>query len=271
MRSAVTVSLVSEARSGPFVFSDGLAGGARAAAELGFDAIELFPTAPEEVPVAELRTLLERHSLALAAVGTGAGWLRRQLTLTSPDANARDQAIGFIGRMLEVAAPFRAPVIIGSMQGRYVGDVTRSQALAFLAEALTQLNATAATLGMHVLYEPLNRYETNLFNRLGDAAAWLRQHRWPHVMLLADLFHMNMEEADSPAALRQAGDLVGHVHFADSNRHAIGFGQTAVAPIITALREAGYAGYLSAEVFPLPGPASAAAQTIKAFREATKH
>jgi sugar phosphate isomerase/epimerase len=84
---------------------------------------------------------------------------------------------------------------------------------------------------------------------------------------LADLFHMNIEEADSAAALREAGPLIGHVHFADSNRRAIGMGQTRVAPVIAALRAIGYSGYLSAEIFPLPDPVAAARQTIAAFRE----
>ena len=48
MRSAITICLVPEARKGPFVFhyDAGLAGlevGCRAAAEFGFDAVEIFP------------------------------------------------------------------------------------------------------------------------------------------------------------------------------------------------------------------------------------
>jgi sugar phosphate isomerase/epimerase len=73
-------------------------------------------------------------------------------------------------------------------------------------------------------------------------------------------------EADPAAALRAAGPLVGHVHFADSNRRAVGLGHTAVAPIAAALREIGYAGYLSAEILPLPDPETAARQTIAALR-----
>ena len=49
MKSCITVSLVPEARGGPFVFWDDLAGSCRAAAELGFDAIELFPPAAEAI------------------------------------------------------------------------------------------------------------------------------------------------------------------------------------------------------------------------------
>ena len=69
--------------------------------------------------------------------------------------------------------------------------------------------------------------------------------------MLCDLFHMNLEERSATDALLDAGPLVGHVHWADSNRQAMGFGHTDAGAIITALRKIGYAGYLSAEVLPL--------------------
>ncbi len=216
--------------------------------------------------LADLPALLARHHLQVAAVGTGAGWVVRKLTLTHGDPAWRAQANEFIRAIIEFGARFGAPAIIGSMQGRWEGGTGREQALTWLGQALEELGEHAASRGVPLLYEPLNRYETNLFNRLGDTAAWLRTLRTRNVRILADLFHLNLEEADSAAAVRETGTLIGHVHFADSNRHAIGFGQTNVAPIVGALREIGYAGYLSAEIFPLPDAAAAARQTIAAFR-----
>ena len=130
------------------------------------------------------------------------------------------------------------------------------------------MGEAAAVHRVPLLYEPLNRYETNLLNRLGDTARWLRTLRTRNVRILADLFHLNIEEADAAAALREAGPLVGHVHFADSNRRAIGLGHTAIEPIIAALRDIEYAGYLSAEILPLPDAATAARQTMESFRRA---
>jgi sugar phosphate isomerase/epimerase len=175
--------------------------------------------------------------------------------------------------MIEVAAEFGAPAIIGSMQGRVEGDLDRAQALDWLGDALEDLGAHAETLGTPLLYEPLNRYETNLFNRLSDAAAFLDSLRTRNVKLLADLFHMNIEESSPADALRSAARHVGHVHFADSNRHAVGFGHTETAPILAALRDIGYAGYLSAEILPLPDSQTAAAQTARALQTlvATTH
>ena len=68
-------------------------------------------------------------------------------------------------------------------------------------------------------------------------------------------------------SIRLAGPKIGHVHFADSNRQAIGFGHTQMESVIAALREIDYDGYLSAEIFPHPDATGAATQTIKAFRE----
>lgn len=266
MRSAVTVSLVPEAKGGPFVYWDNLADACEQAAHLGFDAVEIFPREASALDAVLLRTLLEKLRLRVAAMGTGGGWVVRKLTLTHPDAAVRREAREFIRAIVDLAGQFQAPAIIGSMQGRWEGAVSREQALAWLAEGLADLGQHALRLGVPLLYEPLNRYETNLFNRVGDAAAWLGTLPTKNVRVLADLYHMNIEEADLPAALRAAGSWIGHVHFADSNRRAIGFGHTDVAPILAALHAIGYDGYLSAEILPLPDAESAARQTIAAFR-----
>jgi sugar phosphate isomerase/epimerase len=267
-RSAITISLVPESRGGPFVYTDGLAAGCAEAARLGYDAVEIFPASAATLDRTLLRELLGEHRLRVAAVGTGAGWVVHKLMLTHADPEIRQRAREFIREIINLAGEFGAPAIIGSMQGRWEGTVTRDQALAWLAEALEDLGEAAAVHRVPLLYEPLNRYETNLLNRLGDTARWLRTLRTRNVRILADLFHMNIEEADAAAALREAGPLVGHVHFADSNRRAIGLGHTAIEPIIAALREIDYPGYLSAEILPLPDAATAARQTMESFRRA---
>ena len=268
MRSAITVSLVPQAKGGPFVFWNGLADACEQASALGFDAIEIFPPNADTLDLEAIRELLGAHRLGVAAVGTGGGWVVHKWTLTHADAAIRARAKGFIRGIIEKAAALGAPAILGSMQGRWDGDVSREQALAWLAEALDELGNFGGEHGQPFLYEPLNRYETNLIHRTGEAAAWLRQLPTRNVRILSDLFHMNIEETDIADALRAGGDLVGHVHFADSNRHAIGLGHTEVAPIIAALRDINYKGYLSAEILPLPDAATAARRTMESFRQA---
>ncbi|HYE21661.1 MAG TPA: sugar phosphate isomerase/epimerase family protein [Tepidisphaeraceae bacterium] len=267
MKTAITIALVPQARQGPFVFHGDLAGSVAEAARLGFDGVEVFPPSGSAVDAGELRGMLAEHGLALAAVGTGAGWVVEKLSLTDPDAGARRRAVEFVRGIVDFAGGFGAPAIIGSMQGRHA-DGKREAALGWLAESLGALAGHAKqTYGAPLLYEPLNRYETNLFNRQGDAAAWLDEVGLADVMILADLFHMNIEERDVAGTLRGLGPRLGHVHCVDSNRLAAGWGHTDFSPIVAVLREVGYAGYLSAECFPAPDSEAAARQTIRRYRE----
>jgi sugar phosphate isomerase/epimerase len=267
IRSSVTISLVNEARGGPFVFWDDLPGACRKAAALGFDAVEVFPPGPDAVDPAELRKLLDDHDLALAAVGTGAGWVRQRLTLTSGDAAIRDRALAYVRAIIDFAGPFGAPAIIGSMQGRFGDGVEKITAFDYLRQALEVLGEHAAQYKVPLIYEPLNRYETNLVTTIAGGVDLLQSLTTKNVTLLADLFHENIEEADLPAAIRAGKGHIGHVHFVDSNRRPAGCGHLDFAPIAAALQEIGYAGFASAEALPYPDSDAAARQTIESFRK----
>ena len=266
IRSSVTVSLVPEARGGPFVFWDDLPAACRQAKDLGFDAIEIFPTGADAVDPEALRRLLDDQGLALAAVGTGAGWVRQRLHLGLNDVNARWKARDFVRAIIDLAGPLGAPAIIGSMQGRSGEGLDRPTALGRLSQALDDLGEYAKQYDVPLIFEPLNRYETDMVNTVEEGLALLGSLSTRNVDLLADLFHMNIEEADIAAALRAGGDRIGHVHFVDSNRRAVGFGHLDIGPIAAALVESGYDGFASAEALPLPDPDAAARRTIDAFR-----
>jgi len=265
-RSAVTVSLVTESRGGPFVFWDDFPEACRQAAELGFDAVELFAPGPDAVSAAEISAQLKTHQLSLAAVGTGAGWVKHKLTLTNPDAAIRQRAQDFIRTMIDFGGSHGAPAIIGSMQGRWGDGVSKEQAIAWLGDGLNALGDYASRHGVPLIYEPLNRYETNLVNTVAAGVELMQSLSTKNVRLLADLFHMNIEEADLSAALKRGGQWIGHIHFVDSNRRPAGCGHLNYAPIVQALIEIGYTGYLSAEAFAWPDPLAAAQQTIREYR-----
>jgi sugar phosphate isomerase/epimerase len=258
LKAALTLSQVPEAREGPFVLHSPLAEAFASAARIGFDAVELFLPGPDLISIGEVKSLATAHNLAIAAVGTGAGMLQHGLSITDAGDEKRKAALDFVISMIDFGGELGAPAILGSMQGRGSLDL--------LASGLRLCGERAATHGVPFIYEPLNRYETNLFNRLGDAAKFLEQHDLKNVVLLADLFHMNIEERDLADAIRRAGKHIGHVHFADSNRQAMGFGHTDSIRVIDALREIQYSGYLSAEIFPLPDAETAARQTILSIR-----
>jgi len=265
--SAVTVCLVPEASAGPFVFHDDLPGACQQAAGLGFDGIEIFAPSGNHVDRTELRALFRLHDLRLAAVGTGAGMIVHGHSLCDPDERARRQACEFVKEIIDFGAEFGAPAIIGSMQGRTGNAQSREDALASLAESLGLLADFAGGLGQGLLFEPLNRYETDLVRTVAEGMALLSDVGAGNLQLLADLFHMNIEEADLGEAIRSAADSIGHVHFVDSNRRAAGFGHMLHGPVARELIEAGFQGYASVEAFPLPDSQAAAEMTIQSFRK----
>lgn len=266
IRSSVTVSLVDEARGGPFVYWHDLPAACRKAQQLGFDAVEVFPPAPDALEAGALRRLLDDHNLALSAVGTGAGWVRHRMHLCLPDAGARRRARDFIRAIIDFAGALGAPAIIGSMQGRSGDQVDHPTATGYLVEALDDLGEQARQYGVPLIFEPLNRYETDLVNTVEGGVDLLRSLSTRNVVLLADLFHMNIEEADIAAALRAGAGSIGHVHLVDSNRRPAGGGHLDFPPIVRALEAIGYDGFASAEALPYPDPDAAATQAIAAFR-----
>ena len=267
IRSAVTIALVPQIKSGPWIYWEDLEKSFEKATELGFEAVELFTASADVLEVNHLEKLLKDHNLQLAAVGTGAGKVIQGLTLTDPDREIRRKAVSFISHMISFGARFGAPAIIGSMQGNVQPLGDRDTSLSWLAEGLETLGRKAESEGVFLIYEPLNRYETNLLNTLETGSAFLENAELKNVKLLADLFHMNIEEDNLAQAIRDFGRYIGHVHFADSNRRPMGLGHTDMTPIAGALKEIGYSGYVSAEAFPYPNPDAAAEQTIREFRK----
>jgi len=212
--------------------------------------------------------LLDATGLTLAAVGTGAGWVIRKLTLTHADAGHRAQATQFVRDLIDRAGPLGAPVIIGSMRGRWGDGTDKATALGYLADALELLGVYAEKYRVPVIFEPLNRYETNLVNSVWeDGSRLLNSLSTSNVVLLADLFHMNIEEVSLADALVAGDQLIGHVHLADSNRRPAGCGHTDFASVAAALHKIGYEGFVSAEALPYPNPDEAARLTIEAFRK----
>lgn len=266
IKSCATIALVPEITSGPWIYWNDLEKSMAHASALGFDGVELFTASPDAIELAQLTDLIDKYDLKLAAVGTGAGKVIHGLTLANPDENIRKKAIEFIMQMMNFGAKLNAPAIIGSMQGQVIAGENREQALEYLAEGLSVLGKHAGSLGVKLIYEPLNRYETNLMNTLGDASLFLTKHRIQNVGLLADLFHMNIEETDLAASILENKDSIIHVHFADSNRRPVGNGHSALTNVAKTLQEINYQGFVSAEAFPWPNSEAAAEQTITSFQ-----
>jgi D-psicose/D-tagatose/L-ribulose 3-epimerase len=101
--------------------------------------------------------------------------------------------------------------------------------------------------------EVLNRYEAHLVNTASEALAFVDEVGADNVGLLLDAYHMNIEESQPAAALRQVGDRLWLYHAADSNRQGIGRGHTDFSAQMAALGDIGYDGPIILECT-APGP-----------------
>jgi sugar phosphate isomerase/epimerase len=125
---------------------------------------------------------------------------------------------------------------------------------AVLVESFGELADHAASVGVVIALEPLNRYENHMINTLGQAAELCAEVASPWFGVAADTYHMNIEEADPVATVRDAGPRLAHVHISDSNRYEPGAGHVDFRGILGALRERGFEGTLAFEGR-LSGPA----------------
>ena len=133
IKSAVTISLVKEAEGGPFVFWHDLAAGCVKAADLGYDAVEVFAPNADAIPVDELKALTAEHNLKVAAVGTGGGWVIHKWHLCQPDAASRENAKNFLRENKELADEIEAAI---RQNAGLVGDQMLDQSIAESPEAV---------------------------------------------------------------------------------------------------------------------------------------
>lgn len=213
------------------------------ARDWGFDGLELRGAGGIRARLPELRAA-RRAGMVAPSFCPDAGPF-----IGAFDAGDRAVAVQALRDLLDVAAEIGAagvitPAAYGIHSNRlppFAPPRPPEDDRAILTEALATLGAHAERLGVELWLEPLNRYEDHMVNTLAAGADLCRACGSPAVKLMADLFHMNIEEADIPAALRANAPLVAHLHLADSSRLEPGTGHTDFAGALSALP--GYAGW----------------------------
>jgi sugar phosphate isomerase/epimerase len=237
------------------------------AAGWGADGVELMTADPLALDVEALRASLWRSGLAVAAIGSGAVTLAAGLTLLHPDPAKAGLAAARVRQLIDFAAAVGSPLVtVGSFRGRLAsaGAEGRERLVAVLREAATYAEAH----GVRLALEPLNRYEADIVTNAEEGLAFVDEVGHAGLGLLLDTFHVNIEETSWTEPFRRlvAADRLWHVHLGDNNRLAPGRGLIDFRAIVATLREAGYSGYLSAELLARPDPDTAARDTLAHMR-----
>ena len=215
----------------------------------GFEGVELMHGGlAERLP--EVKAALGNRSVQASTICTGVE--HDLLGITREDRAARMERFrgllalaGELGLVGVIAVPVRGREPIFPDLSPYQSGAELERNL--YVELLREAGESAAREGTYVLVEPLNRYETHLVNTLADGAAVCAAANHPHVQIMADFFHMSIEEADIAASIRDAAQYVKHVHLADSNRTQPGTGHTEFNSGFAALHEIGFEGFMALE------------------------
>ena len=234
------------------------------AAECGLDGIEL--AFGRTARVYDLQSEIEA---AMAASGLPVGSIcgTYEGPIIHPDPAERESRLADFIRTLEFADEIgaRGLILVPIFSSAFMPEISSPMPdlSPFADEDALITNLLLAMLGQvtertaggsaAVYLEPLNRYEATYLNTVGHAADLCRAADHPRIQLMADLFHMNIEEADIPASLRAVAPHLGHVHLADSQRKLPGHGHTDFAGAFRALRKIDFDGWLALECMPTPG------------------
>ena len=218
------------------------------AADLDFQGIE-FWSRTLATQADDIGRLNGRGGVRAASVNHG-----RRSRFLDPDPAERARALAELHEAITLAGRIGAAgvVFVPHFSGPLLPDLSPFMDAAALERALLRahlgpLAEQAERAGVQLWVEPVNRYETHLLVRLQEAASLIAPLEHPRLGIVADLFHMALDEPDVAAALRDNAGAIGHVHLADSNRRLPGQGTTDFQAALAALDEIGYGGWLALE------------------------
>ena len=218
------------------------------AAEAGYDGVEISLVAGLDVGVERMARTAESLGLDILC-STGLG---PTMDISSPEPALRKAGADHLRRCLDDAARLGSPILGGVTYATWMGfpegdlDGYRERS----AAALHEVAVYASTLGVDICLEVLNRFETFMFNTVAGCLSFMDAVDHPSVKVELDTFHMNMEEDDLAAAVRLAGDRIGHVQVAANNRRAPQYGHIDWRSFKEALDDVGYDGWVVFETFP---------------------
>ncbi|MGO4834002.1 sugar phosphate isomerase/epimerase family protein [Rhizobiaceae sp. 2RAB30] len=210
----------------------------------GYESIEISGE-PTQYDTKETRRLLKEHGISC--------WGAVTLTLGERNLAARDEgqrarSVDYVKSVLTMVSELEGEIItlVPATVGKVVPDGTEAEEWKWVVDATRECFAHAKKVGVRIAVEPLNRFETYLFNRAAQALA-LADAVSPECGVCLDAFHLNIEEEDMYDAIRLAGKRLFDFHVADNNRFACGLGQLDWAKIVGTLKEIGYDGALTNE------------------------
>jgi sugar phosphate isomerase/epimerase len=245
-------------------------------AGLGYRGLELAPftLAPRITDVSpqrrrEIRAAAERHGLQII----GLHWLLAKttgLSLTSADESVREATAAYLGELARCCRDLGGNLLVfGSpAQRRIPAGATVQRATDYALDTFLRASSVFSECDVTLCLEPLSRPEADFINTAREARELLRKLGHSNFKLHLDVKAMSTDEAPAPELIRRHASVLAHFHANDPNLCGPGFGSTDFVPIFRALRDSGYSGWVSVEVFDYkPGPETIARESLRYMRE----
>ncbi len=229
----------------------------RTAAEIGYDGVEIAPftvaSSVNEVGP-DARKAIRDEAAEFGLEITGLHWLLispEGLYLNHPDDGIRYCTRLYLCDLIRFCGDICGRVVVvGSPRQRDVlPDQTFEATWDRTRKVFEECLPTAEEHGVTICLEPLDSAQTNFINTPEEAARMVREIDHPNFRMIIDVRATLCQGLDVAAAIREHRDVMTYIHFNDASGDGPGFGDTDFAPVLQALRESGYEGYGSVEVF----------------------
>ncbi|MEP7361867.1 MAG: sugar phosphate isomerase/epimerase family protein [Acidobacteriota bacterium] len=230
-------------------------------AGLGYSGVDLMLRDPVLLNAAEIGRMAADCNLAIVAVSTGQLGKEDGLSLSHADASIRSRSLDRARAVIEFAATFGADVNIGGLRGRLGASAQdREAAMGRARTSYALLAAHAAKARIQLCLEPQCRYFSDWLPTLASAAEWNAQFGEGCLAVLADLYHMMLEEESVHTAFIRELPRISAIQFSDTNRRAPGMGHWNFDETLRILAALGYSGGITIECQQLPDTRGAAAR-----------
>jgi sugar phosphate isomerase/epimerase len=213
-------------------------------AKYGFESIEISGE-PEQYDTTDLRRLLSETGMRCWGSVT---LMLGERNLLAKDEAQRAKSVQYTKDCVTMVKELDGEVmtIVPCTVGKIVPDSTPENEWQWAVESMKEIYDHSQKEGVKLAIEPLNRFETYFLSRCAQALA-LAEATGPDCGVCLDAFHINIEEADPYASIREAGSRLADFHVADTNRMACGMGHWDWPKLIGTLKEIGYDGALTVE------------------------
>lgn len=242
----------------------------------GYDGIEIAPftlaQSVTNIPAAERKRIRDAAARMDIEI-TGIHWVLVQtegLHLNHPEAAVRGRTADYFCALVEFCADLGGKIIVlGSPKQRNILEgVTPAQAWTWATETLRAAVQLAERRGVIICFEPLAPSETNFVNTAEEGIRFAKQFHSPAMKIILDVKAMCSEAKPIPQIIRESRGEFAYFHANDKNLKGPGFGDVDFVPIAAALRETGYDGYVSVEVFQFEeGPDVIAGKSIEYLKK----